>query len=680
MGEKPFNQLNDKEMLIPDMTYYFISGSLPDNYGGLTKSLLLRSKLFGEECHIPTVFLTFRFDKEFSAKKNQLYENKKVDREFTRILNMYHDFLSKNANGRLYSERISLQEIKKQIRRNQFLQKFGKIFSRRINNLNITFYEDGQSVRFVDFFNSEKKCYKREEYRKDETLCLVAYFDTKTGRLSRQEFVNEDNMIYLEMHYEFNSEKNDIQFIHMNWYSENGVLQFSDESDLRRHWIEALQAESDQPKLFLVDSRPQDKHIFRVKKAPASYYAAIIHNKHYGDNKYQIKGRYKEVFSQMPNLDAVFFITEEQMEDFELITEKQETFFFTPHTIAKPLDKEVLNVPSKKNKAVIISRLAAMKNLTHAVKAFKLVVDEIPDAQLEIFGSGEDENLIKAEIEKCSLQKNVFLKGYTQNPDAEFQKAWLTISTSHFEGFGLSNMEALSNGCPVVTYDYDYGARSLVKDNQNGFVVEQYNIEQLAEKIVLLMKNEKIHEEFSKRAFEMAEKYSTNHYIKNWSVALQKMIEIRDERQSLAKTFSSKLPFTIRELQTSESELTIELHNPMPVDESYRLRLLGLDRKNKAAVVSAIPGESGSEPAVTQFNIDFDKGIQVEKIRANKTKTLDFYLEISNRDHIKVLKRLSVDQAEMASPFSAEEYKAVPYTTVKGNYSWTLSKETEVSS
>ncbi|MFO6497715.1 MULTISPECIES: alpha-glucosyltransferase N-terminal domain-containing protein [Bacillus] len=650
------------------MTYYFISGGLPDNYGGLTKSLLLRSKLFGEECHTPTTFLTFRFDKEFSNKKNQLFENQKIDRKFTRVLNMFDDFLSKNANGRFYSERISLQEIKKQIRRNRILQKFGTLFSGKINNLEITFYEDGRSVCFVDYFNSEKKCYKREEYSKNGTLIMIAYFDTKTGCLSRQEFVNENNMIYLEKHYEYNPEKKDVQFTHMNWYSEMGALHFSDESDLRRHWIEVLQAESDKPKLFLVDSRPQDKHIFRVKKAPASYYAAIIHNKHYGENKYQIKGRYKEVFSQMPNLDAVFFITEEQMEDFELISGKQKIFFFTPHTIAKPLDKQVLNVPSKKNKAVIISRLAPMKNLTHAIKAFRLVVNEIPEAQLEIFGSGEEEHLIKAEIEKSSLQNNVFLKGYTQNPDAEFQKAWLTISTSHFEGFGLSNMEALSNGCPVVTYDYDYGARSLVKDNKNGFVVEQYNIEQLAEKIVLLMKDEKLHEEFSKRAFEMAEKYSTHNYMRNWSVALHDMIKIREEKQSLSNAFSSKLPFTIRENQTRESVLTLELHCPMQIDENYHLQLIGLDRKNKALVVSAAPDESGK-----RFNISFDKGIHVEKIRANKTRTLDFYLEISNANHIKVLKRLSVDQTEMASPFSAKEYEIVPYTTVKGNYSWTLN-------
>ena len=45
LSNQPINYNNE----LPDMMYYFISGGLPDNYGGLTKSLLLRSKLFGEE-------------------------------------------------------------------------------------------------------------------------------------------------------------------------------------------------------------------------------------------------------------------------------------------------------------------------------------------------------------------------------------------------------------------------------------------------------------------------------------------------------------------------------------------------------------------------------------------------------------------------------------------------------
>lgn len=73
---------------IPDMDYYFISGGLPSNYGGLTKSLLLRSKLFGEECNQNTFFLTFRFDLELSSKIDELYSNGKIDKN-SQVLLIY---------------------------------------------------------------------------------------------------------------------------------------------------------------------------------------------------------------------------------------------------------------------------------------------------------------------------------------------------------------------------------------------------------------------------------------------------------------------------------------------------------------------------------------------------------------------------------------------------------------
>ncbi|KXZ20557.1 glycosyl transferase family 1 [Bacillus nakamurai] len=671
MSNQPINYNNE----LPDMMYYFISGGLPDNYGGLTKSLLLRSKLFGEESQKNTAFLTFRYDLEFARKKNDLFEKGKADSEYTQVINLFDDFLSKKTKGkRAYSEKIKLDEIKRHVSKGKVSKAISKLFGKSANEYVLTYYSDGAAVRYVDYLNDEKQVTKREEYNKAGILAIVSYYDTKINQIYLQEYINTENKVYLEKHYMWNSQSKEVQFTHFTWYTEEDTMTFKDESEMRRYWIESLQNENDQPKLFLVDSRPQDKHVFKVKKAPSSYYAAIIHNKHYGDNKYQIKGRYKEVFSQMNNLDAVFFITEEQIEDFTLISGERETFFFTPHTINKPLDEEVLNVPSEKNKAVIISRLAAMKNLTHAVKAFRLVVNEIPDARLEIFGSGEDLEKIKNEIKAQNLQANVFLKGYTNNPDYEFQKAWLTISTSHFEGFGLSNMEALSNGCPVVTYDYDYGARSLVEDGVNGYVIEQYNIEKLAEAIISLMKDESTHSKFSQQAFKMAEKYSKPNYIKNWSKALSRMIEVRKEKEQLAKRVGSKEQ-PITSFKKDDSGIAISVLLSGQDETIQKINLLGIDRKNKAEIISV-----SSDQMTQQFIVRPEKDIKMEKIEANQTSVLDFYIQFITADHIQNLRRISSSEVKFGEKDQFENncYVFEPYTTVKGNFSIKLTKKDHI--
>lgn len=656
---------------IPDMDYYFISGGLPSNYGGLTKSLLLRSKLFGEECNQNTFFLTFRFDLELSSKIDELYSNGKIDKKFTSVINLFDDFLSVRTNGkRSYEERIGLDQIKKQVGMGKFAKTVSRLFGKKNNEMSVVYYGDGETIRYVDYWNDKNQLIKREEYTKNGNLVLVTHYDVQLNKMYLQEYINDQNQVYLDKLYVWNNEEKDVQLSHVIWYSLEGEIKVKDESELRQYWIEYLQKQNDKPKLFLVDSRPQDKHVFKVKKSPSSYYGAIIHNKHYGSNKYQIKGRYKEVFSQMYNLDAVFFITEEQLEDFKLISGEQETFFFTPHTIDKPLDPAVLNVPSEKYKAVIISRLASMKNLIHAVKAFSLVVKEIPEAKLDIFGSGEDFEKIKKEIEDTKLQNNVFLKGYTDNPDSEFQKAWLTISTSHFEGFGLSNMEALSNGCPVVTYDYDYGARSLVTDGANGYVIEQYNIEKLGQAIISLMKDESTHQKFSEQAFKMAEKYSRPNYIENWAFALNQMIEVRIEREKFSKKVGKKDPSISSYTEDfDKTKIEIDIEN-FDHNDIKKISLVGLDRKNKAEIISTNLQND------QLFVIDLEKDVNIEKVAANKTKVIDFYIVFNANGHIKTMRRLSSEETKLSgnSIDTHNGYRVEPYTTVKGNFSWRVTE------
>ncbi len=153
MSNQPINYNNE----LPDMMYYFISGGLPDNYGGLTKSLLLRSKLFGEESQKNTTFLTFRLDLEFARKKNELFEKGKADSEYTQVINMYDDFLSKKTKGkRIYSEKIELDQIKRHVSKGKVSKAISKIFGKSSNDYILSYYSGGSAVRYVDYLNDEK--------------------------------------------------------------------------------------------------------------------------------------------------------------------------------------------------------------------------------------------------------------------------------------------------------------------------------------------------------------------------------------------------------------------------------------------------------------------------------------------------------------------------------------------
>ena len=650
------------------MDFYFISGSLPNNYGGLTKSLLLRSKLFGSSQQTHTHFLTFGFDLSFRKKVEALYKKNIINPDYTNVINLYEDFLSDVSTGkRLYQERKELDEIKSLTNSNKFVRGIKRLLGNNQEQLDVSYHKNN-TIRFVRFFNHEQTLIKKEEYCDDGRLSNVSHFEPGASDPYLIEFINRDNIVYLEKLFTQDETSNESTLSLINWYSDQELLSFIDESDLRRHWIRAIQLESDKPKLFLVDSRAQDKHVFEVKKDINSFYAAIIHNKHYGDNKYHIKGRYKKMMAHRFDLDAVFFITNEQLEDFTLLTGVQPTHFYTPHTIDRVLDRNVLTKEKNPHKAVIISRLAKMKNFEDAVSAFVLVVKEIPSATLEIYGTGDEERIIKEKIAELKMNNHIFLKGHTSNPDAEFQTAALTISTSHFEGFGLSNMEALGNGCPVVTYDYDYGARSLVKDGVNGYIVEQYNIKALASKIVELMNNEEKHDEFAEHAFESASTYTPDHFIKYWSEALNQMIQYRIDQMASEKEYK-KLSFEMTEIPTvTDQAVSFVMESNQTISEDMNLTLIGIDRNLKEEI-ARVPIEKTN--SISKAQID-SEDFNWHAFSANNVKKIDFYVELKDPKGVVVTKRISSTIVKDTTPLSFPEYELESYSTKYKNYSWSI--------
>ena len=53
-----------------------------------------------------------------------------------------------------------------------------------------------------------------------------------------------------------------------------------------------------------------------------------------------------------------------------------------------------------------------------------------------------------------------------------FQHATASLLTSQYEGFGMTIMESIHNGCPVVSYDVRYGPSELIIDGENGLLID----------------------------------------------------------------------------------------------------------------------------------------------------------------------------------------------------------------
>lgn len=98
---------------------------------------------------------------------------------------------------------------------------------------------------------------------------------------------------------------------------------------------------------------------------------------------------------------------------------------------------------------------------------------------LQIIGDGADKAMLKSIAVKLNIDKNITWNGWLVHPWKSINEASILISTSDFEPFGVSQVEALSRGIPVISTRTG-GTRDIIKDGINGWLIDKGDSDQLA--------------------------------------------------------------------------------------------------------------------------------------------------------------------------------------------------------
>jgi glycosyltransferase involved in cell wall biosynthesis len=168
----------------------------------------------------------------------------------------------------------------------------------------------------------------------------------------------------------------------------------------------------------------------------------------------------------------------------------------------EPLDR----LPNKEKYPVItyIGRLKEAKRVDHAIKAFKIVKENTPEAELWIVGSG----YFSKELEKLSFNGVKFFGHVSHERKLELiKRSWVLVHPSVREGFPLSIIEANALGTPYIAYDVA-GLRDAIITEKTGLLVESGNIPKMAESMMKVLKNEMLRKKLSENALRYSERFS----------------------------------------------------------------------------------------------------------------------------------------------------------------------------
>ena len=262
----------------------------------------------------------------------------------------------------------------------------------------------------------------------------------------------------------------------------------------------------------------------------------VIHADHFSEgntdeNNILWNNYYEYAFSQHRHID--FFVTATDDQN-RLVREQFKKYKgVEPNVVTIPVGSlRELKFPGtirKKHSLITASRLATEKHVDWLVEAVAKAREIIPDITLDIYGKGPEDKKIMETAERLGCTDCITLCGQ-QNLDEVYQNYEAYAAGSTSEGFGLTLMEAIGAGLPIIGFDVRYGNKNFIDHGKNGYKIPVHDtmetkerVEKLAECMVKLFTEADL-DAFHEHSYEKAKNYLTTEVEKRWALLLKQTI------------------------------------------------------------------------------------------------------------------------------------------------------------
>ncbi|MFF3289917.1 glycosyltransferase family 4 protein [Streptomyces sp. NPDC003023] len=160
---------------------------------------------------------------------------------------------------------------------------------------------------------------------------------------------------------------------------------------------------------------------------------------------------------------------------------------------------------------VAAGRLTNVKRYDLLVTAFAKVVAARPDWRLRIYGSGDATGNGKQglldRIEEYGLHNHVFLMGPVSPLEPEWVKGSVAAVTSSRESFGMTIVEAMRCGLPVVATDCPHGPGEIIEDGVDGRLVPVGDVDAIADALLELINDDELRKRTGRAALAASARF-----------------------------------------------------------------------------------------------------------------------------------------------------------------------------
>ena len=148
-------------------------------------------------------------------------------------------------------------------------------------------------------------------------------------------------------------------------------------------------------------------------------------------------------------------------------------------------------------KIISCGRLAPLKGFDMLIDVAQKVFDQVDDWQWDIYGDGAEKANLLRKIEEYGLKGKVNLMGYHSDLLSIYKDYSFYVFISRGEGCPMAMIEAQSAGLPMISFDFKCGPKDLITDGENGFIVANWNLDEMANRIIELTRDKELRCKFA---------------------------------------------------------------------------------------------------------------------------------------------------------------------------------------
>src|SRR5574344_2710662 len=241
------------------------------------------------------------------------------------------------------------------------------------------------------------------------------------------------------------------------------------------------------------------------------------HNHHHGDTVY-IK-KFSDSFKKLDKVVLVSSTLNRFYSDLFIKKKIKCECVFIPNFITEwPKTNNKLN----NNNLISVGRLSKEKGFIDLINVYKIINMNFNDTFLNVVGDGIEKETMENNIIKDNLALKVKIHGYQNKEYINnlYANSSLYLMCSKTESFGLVLVEAMSYGIPCIAFDSAEGAKELIQNNYNGFLIKNRNEHEMADCVVKLLSDRKLLKKLGLNARKTALKYLNANVYLDWNKIL----------------------------------------------------------------------------------------------------------------------------------------------------------------